>query len=237
MLTGNICYILNAERKRKSMDAYLKRMLGDNEKVILATHRHWFVLLEQILVELVISAITIAIVTILLLIGNYGPLVPVGYLLLIIPLVSLMRDVLVWSNHLYIVTNLRVIQISGIINKNVIDSSLEKVNDVKMTQSFFGRIFNFGDIEVLTAAEMAINRFTRIGNPVRFKTAMLNAKVKLEDYGSVATIAAINAASTANAAAQPDIPTLIERLAELRQRGLLTEEEFQEKKAALLSKL
>ncbi len=210
------------------MDAYLKRMLGENEKIILATQRHWFVLLEQILVELIISAITIAVVTILLLAGG-GPLVPVGYLLLIIPLVSLTRDVLVWANHKYIVTNLRVIQISGIINKNVIDSSLEKVNDVKMEQSVFGRIFNFGDIEVLTAAEMAINRFTRIGNPVRFKTAMLNAKVKLEDYN----IEGVQPAQPA----QADIPALIERLGDLRQRGLLTEEEFQAKKAALLAKL
>lgn len=210
------------------MDPYLKRMLGESEKIILSTHRHWFVLLEQILVELVISAVTIIIVTIFLGSGLFASL---GYLLLIIPLVSLTRDVLVWSNHRYIVTNLRVIQISGIINKNVIDSSLEKVNDVKMEQSVFGRLFNFGDIEVLTAAEMAINRFTRIGNPVRFKTAMLNAKVKLEDYGSTQAIAAMAKS------AQPDIPTLIERLAELRERGLLTDAEFQEKKAALLEKL
>ena len=206
------------------MDPYLKRMLGDSEKIILSTHRHWFVLLEQILVELVLLAVTIVLVTIFL---GSGWIAALGYLLLIIPLVSLARDVLVWSNHRYIVTNLRVIQMSGIINKNVIDSSLEKVNDVKMVQSVFGRLFNFGDIEVLTAAEMAINRFTRIGDPVRFKTAMLNAKVKLEDYGSTQAIAAM--AKTA----QPDIPTMIERLAELRERGLLTDEEFQVKKTEL----
>jgi uncharacterized membrane protein YdbT with pleckstrin-like domain len=42
-----------------------------------------------------------------------------------------------WKNHQYIITNRRVIQINGIVNKNVTDSSLEKVNDVHMTQSFF----------------------------------------------------------------------------------------------------
>jgi hypothetical protein len=134
----------------------------------------------------------------------------------------------VWTNHRYIVTNLRVIQISGIINKNVIDSSLEKVNDVKMVQSFFGRIFNFGDIEVLTAAEMAINRFTRIGNPVRFKTAMLNAKVRLDEHGFL---------SQPSQPVAPGVPGLIASLGELRERGLLTDEEFQEKKTKLLSQL
>ena len=31
--------------------------------------------------------------------------------------------------------------ISGVLGKDVVDSSLEKVNDVKMSQSFFGRMF------------------------------------------------------------------------------------------------
>jgi uncharacterized membrane protein YdbT with pleckstrin-like domain len=68
----------------------------------------------------------------------------------------MINDILVWSHHQYIVTNWRVLQISGIFNKNVIDSSLEKVNDVKMTQSFFGRIFNYGNVEILTASELGV---------------------------------------------------------------------------------
>lgn len=207
------------------MDAYLKSLLGDNETVLLSTNRHWIVLLENILVELIISAITIAIVTILMVVQNTGGLVATGYLLLIIPLVSLVRDVLVWVNNRFIVTNLRVIQLSGIFNKNVIDSSLEKVNDVKMQQSVIGRLLDFGDVEVLTASEMAINRFTRISRPVRFKTVMLNAKIRLDEHG-------INLLRT-----EPDVPALIERLGKLRDQGLVTQAEFEEKKAKLLAKI
>jgi hypothetical protein len=61
------------------MDPYLKNMLGDNEKIILSTHRHWFVLLEQILVEIILSVVTIVVVTILLAIGNQGPMTAWGY--------------------------------------------------------------------------------------------------------------------------------------------------------------
>ena len=209
-------------------NGYLKSLLGDNEQIILITHRHWFVLLEQILVELFLSVFTVAIVTVLLNIGPAKPGIAVGYLLLIIPLVSLFRDVLIWRNHQYIVTNLRVIQVMGIINKSVIDSSLEKVNDVKMVQSVMGRLFNFGDLEILTASELGVNRFTRIGEPIRFKTAMLNAKVRLED---------VDVVIQQPVAVERDIPALIERLGELRERGLLTEEEFQTKKAKLLSQI
>ena len=116
-------------------------------------------------------------------------------------------------------------QISGIINKNVIDSSLEKVNDVKMEQSIFGRLFDYGDIQILTASELGVNLFRRIDDPIHFKTAMLNAKAALESVQAVVVDSG------------PKIPALIAQLAELRRQNVITEEEFQAKKAALLAKL
>jgi uncharacterized membrane protein YdbT with pleckstrin-like domain len=148
----------------------------------------------------------------------------VGFGLLLIPIVSMIHDVLVYIHHEYIVTNRRVIQISGILNKRVIDSSLEKVNDVKMAQSAFGRIFNFGDVEILTASELGVNLFRRIENPVQFKTAMLNAKARLESGENWDALAP---------AASDNVPTLLAQLATLRQQGVLTDEEFQQKKAQL----
>jgi len=123
-------------------------------------------------------------------------------------------------------TNRRVIQISGIFNKDVVDSSLEKVNDVKMSQSFFGRIFDYGDVEILTASEIGVNLFKRIGDPVKFKTAMLNAKEKIGF-----------AESGLKAKHADDIPSMIAELDELRKQGILTEAEFQNKKTELLAKM
>src|SRR5207248_3188485 len=101
---------------------------------------------------------------------------PLAYLLLLLPVLSLLRDVLRWANRKYIVTNWRVIQIAGVFNKDVTDSSLEKVNDVKLEQSLLGRLLDYGDIEILTASELGVNQFRRVGQPIRLKTAMLNAK-------------------------------------------------------------
>ena len=103
------------------------------------------------------------------------------------------------------------------------DSSLEKVNDVKMEQSALGRMFGFGDIEILTASEYGINRFTRIAKPIDLKTAMLNAKANMDkdDPGADAM----------------DIPALIAELGKLHQQGVLTDTEFTQKKADLLAKL
>lgn len=210
-------------------DHYLKSLLADQEQILLITRRHWFVFFRAILFELIFAAAIIILVTVAMTLKLGFP-VAFGYLLLIIPLISLYRDYILWKSHEYIITNRRVMQISGIFNKNVIDSSLEKVNDVKMNQPFLGRIFNFGDIEILTASELGVNLFQTIGDPVRFKTTMLNAKEGLGlDHDHYAVPGA--------AAASHDIPAILEELDQLRQRGILSEEEFQRKKQDLIAKM
>ena len=206
-------------------ETYLESLLGDNEKVILISRQHWFILISSIFLELLIILAVIIIITLALIFAPVAtPLLALGYLLLIIPLIFMAHDIMVWSNRQYIVTNRRVMQVAGVFNKSVTDSSLEKVNDVKMEQSAMGRLFEFGDIQILTASELGVNLFKRIGEPIVFKTAMLNAKEKLE-YGGGDDIVPTN------------IPALIEKLDQLRQQGILTEAEFQVKKEALLAKL
>jgi uncharacterized membrane protein YdbT with pleckstrin-like domain len=203
-------------------DVYLDRMLGEREQILLVTRQHWLMLVRELMVEVLLAIALIVLVTLILIVWLATPLVALGYLLLVLPALSMWRDIAGWTSHKYVVTNRRVIQVFGVINKNVTDSSLEKVNDVKMEQSLLGRLFNYGDIEILTASELGINRFTRIGNPVRFKTAMLNAKEKLE-HEPAAPVA--------------DVPALLAQLGKLREEGVLSQEEFESKKADLLARL
>jgi uncharacterized membrane protein YdbT with pleckstrin-like domain len=208
-------------------DKYLKSLLGENEQVLFVTHQHWLVLAGEILSESLLSVALVVFVSIIWRLWVPNPLMALGYLLLIFPLVSLGRDILIWSNRKYIVTNRRVIQLSGVFSKNVTDSSLEKVNDVKMSQSFLGRMFGYGDIEILTASELGVNKLTHIGKPIQYKTSMINAKEKLERI-------------PADARPSQPMPTpadLLSQLDVLRQHGVLTEAEFQIKKAELLKKM
>jgi uncharacterized membrane protein YdbT with pleckstrin-like domain len=200
---------------------YIQNMLGENERVLLVTRQHRFMLFSSIAAEIVVTLIVIVSISALT-VAN--PVAAFGFLLALVPLAIMTRDILAWSNHQYIVTNRRVIQISGIFDKDVVDSSLEKVNDVKMTQTFFGRLFDYGDIEILTASEMGVNLFRRIGTPIKFKTAMLNAKEKLGYEGSHTKRA-------------ESIPAQIAELDELRKQGIVTDEEFKAKKKELLAKM
>jgi len=205
-------------------------MLGENEQILFVTHHHWLVLFGEILAETFLSLVVIVLVSLIWYLWVHNPLVALGYLLLVIPLISLLRDVMIWRNREYVVTNRRVIQLAGVFNKNITDSSLDKVNDVKMNQSFLGRMLDYGNIEILTASELGVNKFTYIGRPIQYKTAMLNAKEKLEH----ATAQAAPAAAPHPPASPAD---LIAQLDGLRQHGVLTEAEFQDKKADLLKRM
>jgi uncharacterized membrane protein YdbT with pleckstrin-like domain len=129
---------------------YLQSLLGERENIILATRHHWFVLARSIFLE----AVLIFIIFIATIVGsvalyNQAPawwwiITLLGFIALLIPITTGTRDILNWSNHQFIITNRRVMQISGIFNKSVIDSSLDKVNDIKMEQSALGRMFGYG---------------------------------------------------------------------------------------------
>jgi uncharacterized membrane protein YdbT with pleckstrin-like domain len=206
---------------------YLEEMLGENEQILLRARKHWSVLFGNIILEIVLIFALVFISLALLPLVAF-PVVPLGFILALVPLIGMTRDFLIWYNRQYIVTNRRVIQTAGVFSKDVVDSSLEKVNDVKLSQSFWGRMFDYGDIEILTASEVGANVFRSIGEPIKFKTAMLNAKERM-GFEDEAGPQAVRAA--------PDIPTLIARLDDLRKKGLISDQEFQQKKAELLAKM
>ncbi len=85
-----------------------------------------------------------------------------------------------YINQEYVLTNRRVIQVEGVLNRNSTDSSLEKINDAVLSQSVFGRMFDFGDLTVLTASESGIDKMKMLRKPIVFKKAMLDAKHEFE---------------------------------------------------------
>ncbi len=73
-----------------------------------------------------------------------------------------------------------MIQVSGVLNRKSTDSSLEKINDAMLKQSFFGRMLDYGDLTVLTASESGIDAMKMLRSPIEFKKRMLDAKHTFE---------------------------------------------------------
>jgi uncharacterized membrane protein YdbT with pleckstrin-like domain len=205
---------------------YLENLMGRNEEIVFITRKHWLVLATAALVN---TLVAIAIV-----IGAAVSL-PLLAVLVIFPIIYFVIRYLNWYNEQYIVTNRRVMEIRGVINKRASDSSLEKVNDVVLEQSILGRLLNFGTVEIITGSDIGVNFFKTIAHPVRFKTEMLNQKEGLSDLDD------FDARSKRILTEEPptagDIPELIAELDELRKRGLISDQEFEDKKADLLRRI
>jgi len=207
---------------------YIQHLLGQDEQVLLQTKRHAFVLFGQMVKEVLILAVLIAGWVVIH--GQEDPAFSWLELALAViaamVLVSMIVDFLRWNNEAFYVTNRRVIHSHGILSKKVLDSSLSKINDVIMEQSFLGRIFDYGTIRILTASEEVINSVDRISRPVEFKKAMLGAKAGFEPISG--TIAPQPSSS----------PTqLLEELAQLKTKSLISEEEYDEKRKEILKRI
>lgn len=140
--------------------------------------------------------------------------------------------VLAWKFFLlrtneFVVTNYRVIQQTGVLTKRSMDSRLDKINNVEHRQTLWGRIFNYGDVEVDTASETGMTRFPKVARPLEFKKAILGA---VEAYRAGRTGAPAAAAGSSGA----------ERLRQLKalfDDGLISREEFEEKRRQVMTEL
>ena len=242
--------------------AYLNNLLAAGEQPIRREHQHWFVLAADARYAILawIAAILLYIVS-----GSLPDVIraAVGWVIVVLVVGGLLYfgwQVLRWTNEEYIVTSRRVLQSEGVVNKRVVDSSLEKINDAILTQSIFGRIFGFGDLDILTASETGISRLRMLRQPDDFKRAMLDAKHDLEMELSGArplpspalraAPAPVPPAPAAAAAGPPpatqpsvanmsaeDVTRTLANLADLRDRGAINADEYEAKKAELLRRL
>ena len=137
---------------------YAEELLSDGERIIAREKQHWFVFVAG--ARFTILAVVIAVILAILSSGIQGDGAP-GALRTVLNWITVVLffgglAVLGWTtlrylNQEYILTNRRVIQVQGVLNKTTLDSALEKINDAALSQSIFGRMFGFGDLEILTA--------------------------------------------------------------------------------------
>ena len=161
---------------------YLRKVLSPGETVLYVVRQHGFFLFARMFLWLGLGLV-IAVGVAGVAAGSSNPGAAWGLVLLTVPVFAIWWQYVEWANHSYVLTNRRVIQLTGVISKSVVDSLLEKLNDIKTEQSLFGRMFNYGDVEILTANEVGNNVFRHISHPLEFKTTMLDAKQRLEATG------------------------------------------------------
>ncbi|HET7473984.1 MAG TPA: PH domain-containing protein [Candidatus Limnocylindrales bacterium] len=247
--------------------AYLDSRLGSGEQVLRREHQHWFVVVADARYAVLAWLLALGLLILSGAIPNdsagQGVRQVIGYAVLVLIVGGLLYfgwQLLRWQNEEFAVTTRRVLKTEGVLNKSIIDSSLEKINDAILTESVVGRIFGFGNLEILTASESGISNLRMLRDADGFKRAMLDSKHDLElelsgarpmpspalraatpsipipPPGPAATSAtpAPPAAATMSA---DDVTRTLASLADLRDRGAISAEEYEAKKADLLRRL
>ena len=186
-----------------------------------------------------------------------------GLVLLLVGLAWLTQIYLTWYSQDYVITNRRVMKVEGILKKRSADSSLEKINDAVLEQSVFGRMLGYGDLDILTANEQSVDRYRMLSEAQTFKRTMLEEKHRLEQEAFQIPAPPLRAAppvqapvdpmpvapapppATAAAPTEPvkremsseEITGALGNLADLRDRGAISPEDYEAKKQDLLARL
>lgn len=149
----------------------------------------------------------------------------IGALLAAVGLIYLLGQFIVLKSNVYVVTNRRIIKQTGIFSKRSVDTYLDKINNVDHYQSLWGRLLNYGHIEIDTASETGTTPFPMISRPMQFKQVVLaNAQRYRIGHGGFAP-------ATASGADR------LRQLKSLLDDGLINQAEFDEKRKKLVEDL
>ncbi|MBX6342480.1 MAG: PH domain-containing protein, partial [Thermomicrobiaceae bacterium] len=162
--------------------AYIDGLLADGESVLISARRHaLFVAARLVLLGVAAVALAALGVWVATSVSTLAAIVPWAVAAVAAGLA--VARFLAWRSEQFVVTNYRIIQTEGVLNKRVLDSSLEKVNDILMTQSLIGRMLDYGTIEIITGSDVGVNRLDALAHPALFKRMIVDARNRLAGEG------------------------------------------------------
>ena len=195
--------------------AYPERLLSSDEEVVTEFRPHWRSILAPILMAdlVIVAGIVIGVVTdqiVWLLLGA-----------LIVALGIVAAPLIRWFYTKYVITTERIIVRSGVFSRAGKEIPLEVINDAAFSQRLSERVFRSGDLLLESAGELGQSRFADIPDPEAIQAMIYRLREE--------RMMALNSGTSAT----EDLAAL----AKLHADGILTDEEFAEKKQKLLGEI
>jgi uncharacterized membrane protein YdbT with pleckstrin-like domain len=228
----------------------IEKNLIPDETVTFETRKHWFAPIQASVVAIlmVLGAAVLRWLSpnsdgFFAFVGNIVDLISVA--LVIGGAAWIIYNIVEWRTATFAVTNLRVMREEGLLKHRSSATMLSSVSDVQTNQSFIGKNIGFGDIVIYSQSGNAgVDRFRTVVEPMEFRNAIVTAKSASAPAAAPVAAAAAPAAAQAPApstaatpAASADAATTLASLADLRDRGAITAEEYEAKKAELLARM
>jgi len=222
--------------------AFPERLLSEDEELIYDLRPHWLTLVVPVLLTAVVT-VAVGAAWVVMPAGDLQQpaRLAVGVLGVVVLLATVAGRVLRWSTTHFVLTTERVIFRSGVVAKFGREIPLERINDVTFSQSLLERLFGVGDLLLESAGEHGQSSFSDIRDPEAVQLEIYR-QMEANDRrraGYAAThphLAAPDRTPTPPTRAPTPLDDL-ERLANLRDRGAVTEEEFQRMKRELLDRM
>lgn len=100
-----------------------------------------------------------------------------GFWLLLIPTIAAIKTTIMYCNTELSVTDKRVIGKVGFIKSASLDTPLNKIQSVNVSSGLWGKIFNYGNIEVQSGGDRLV--FTAVKDADGFKKFLMN---QIDEY-------------------------------------------------------
>jgi uncharacterized membrane protein YdbT with pleckstrin-like domain len=202
--------------------AFPRRLLVEGEELIVDLRPHWIALVMPILatvatlVAMIVLYETFEERILDTIVGVAGALFLLAY-----PV----RKLVDWLTSHFVVTSDRIIHRRGFIAKYSMEVPLEAINDVRFDQGIVDRVIGAGTLVIQSASEAGRQVFDHIRQPEEVQKTIYHQGELNQQRMRTGSAAGRPAPSTTSE---------LERLADLRARGILTEEEFQAQKRRIL---
>ncbi|MEA2826938.1 MAG: hypothetical protein QOG43_1377 [Actinomycetota bacterium] len=203
-----------------------RKYLNEGEDIVVEMRPHWFFLAGPALALL--GALVLLIAVSIRVAGDVQRLAMIPLLLLVLlALVWFVVRYAKWATTTFVVTTDRLIHRTGVVSKSGREIPLERLNDVSFHSTIFQRMLGAGDLLIESAGERGQQLFASFPHPERTQN-LIHHQIELAQDRDADRVAGRRELSPLEQ---------LEKLEELRQRGVISQAEFDVKKAKLLDRL
>jgi membrane protein YdbS with pleckstrin-like domain len=149
--------------------------LDPQEQLLLSTRRHPLPALGRsgaLFVGVILCGLLFLVVDP----GGFG--LVAGLALALLAALRFGLDLLRYRRDVVVVTDRRLIHRSGLLSISSSETAISRIGDILVEQGPLGRLFDYGDVEIVSGSESGVDRLSAIRGPEALAAALRSANMR-----------------------------------------------------------